>query len=153
METINNILLSFSKLSIDKIFQYSFIDIINMIKTFIDNSYQFFYPFILKYMILLNDNKILAWIIIFVLFNIFYLIYIYLRDKTFSILGYLIWFVIMPISVIILWIIIIDIIIKKFFIYKILWVEYPYIKYQERLEQLQMAKYMKEIERYNSRIK
>jgi len=153
MDIVNNLLLSFSNLSIDSFFQYSFIDIINIVKNFVDNSYQFFYPFILKYMILINDNKLFAGIIIFILFNLFYFLYIYLKNKSFFILWYLIWFVIMPISVIILWIIIIDIIIKKFFIYKILWVDYPYVKYKEKLGQLQMAKYMKEIERYNSRIK
>lgn len=148
MNELNNVLNFFKEIHIPN---YS--ELIIIIKYYIINSYNFVYPFIIKYIIIINEYKIIAWITIFLLFHLLFFMRLKLTNKDFNLLLYLICFTIMPFSILLLLLLLTDILFKKYILYKLFNVEYPYIKYDIRRRIIEVDKIMNIRETYNNRFK
>ena len=114
-------------------------DVLYYVKYYVNITYDYIYPFLIQYILLLKWNPLISTIIVFFWFHMVYYSYINIRGYRFTSIRYLISFILMPFSIIYYMILFIDSLFKKFVLYKIFKLEYPYIPYKIRKD-------MKELE-------
>jgi len=140
---------------------YNFVELYNIyveklilfMSNFLQLSYDYLYPYSINYIILLKTNILNSILIIFLLFNIFYFWYIYNKKYNFNIYLYFLLFMTMPISTIILFILFLDSFIKKYIIYKIFNLEYPYVEYRIKKDLIDIERILKNKSKYLERFK
>lgn len=122
---INKLIETIKNIDYITLFENGFI----YIKSFLWLMYDFLYPFFIKYILFLKEYSLLSLFILLIIFNITYYFYVKINNKNFSVWLYLLNTILLPLSVIIYFILLINSLFK-YILFKISWLNYPYIPYK-----------------------
>lgn len=133
----------------DNIHIPEFEDIYFILKQVINSTYDYIYPFLIKYILLIKLYPLESILLLVLIFHISYFSVKKINKEIFSLFSYTLSIIILPLSAIYYSVIFIDALLKKI-IHMLFWLQYPYVSYKVRRDLELIEKAIKRKDTYNN---